>query len=148
MAAPSIQLTIHSDKAPYKQGEPIPVSGELKNIGNDPIRINRNFVIHSDLRPHFKDKATGKELSWLPPPFPAEIEKDSIVLLQPGGTLKFYWDDIGDFLSVSQSGGLTPGEYSLKMEYFGIRKSFRSGKEFDCFAGSALSNEIGISIKK
>lgn len=146
-ATASLQLTISSDKAIYTKGESINISGKLTNAGDEPVKINRNFVIHTDILPYFRKNGVTKDLSWLPPPFPAKTRPDSIIILKPGESTTFTLDGINNYLSSSQQGGLKPGNYTIKMNYAGKNEDFFTKKKFDCFTGVVHSNEVGFIVK-
>jgi hypothetical protein len=144
-----MKLTITSGKTAYHSGEPVDIEIKLENTGDLPQRINKNFVIHVDLIPHFTDIGTGENLLWLPPPFPLPLTSDSFTLLEPGKNLAISAKALNRLLTVTQESGYpAPGRYAIRFDYYCNTKDFRTGKTFEGWSGSVTSNTLEITIEK
>jgi len=144
-----MKLTITSGKTVYHRGEPVDIEIKLENTGDLPQRINKNFIVHVDLIPHFTDIATGENLLWLPPPFPLPLTPDSFTLLEPGKSLAISAKALNRLLTVTQEKGYpAPGRYVIRFDYCCNTKDFRTGKTFEGWNGSVTSNTLEITIEK
>ena len=142
-----LHLVIKSDKIVYKEQEPIFIGIELINVGKRDLRINTNFVLHTDVICDFTSKVTGKDLTWLPPSFPAEVNERSFITLSPNESIKHKIGYLEGYLSVSQFGYLRAGNYVIKFEYVGITKDFEIKQLFNGWRGSVSSNSIEITVE-
>jgi len=144
-----MKLMITSDKTVYRSGEPVDIEIKLENTGNMPQRINKNFIVHVDLIPHFTDMGTGENLLWLPPPFPLPLTPDSFTLLEPGKSLTINAKALNRLLTVTQESGYPPpGRYAIRFDYHCNTKDFRTGKTFEGWSGSVTSNTLEITVEK
>ena len=143
-----LQLKIRPDRQVYETGDHINIEFELKNTGPETLRINSNFALHTDLKPHFTPMVGGKELAWLPPPPPAPVNESSFVRLVPGETLKYNLDMLDSHLTVTQAEGYPkPGTYSVRIDYTGINED-ASGRKYDAWNGMVSSNTIEILVRE
>lgn len=142
-----LRLTIKSDKEVYKVQEPIFIGIKLTNVGKRILKVNTNFVMHTDLECNFTSKVSRKKQFWLPPSFPAEVNERSFVTISPKESIKHRIGYLEGYLSVSQFGHLKTGTYVIKFTYVGRTEDFETKQLFDGWSGSVSSNLIEIKVE-
>jgi len=111
----TLQIIITSPSSVYFLGEPIPITIEFRNGGDEPFYFPNVFVLEGWPVDFVITDDVGNEVPFLGPEVHLNLLPDDYVVLNPGESLSFSFDLLGDLVNgILNYDLLRQGNYTVK----------------------------------